>query len=122
MKASSGSILDKNLAIEVAQSDAGDGSKVFGLYPPSLYRGYFVYPRYLGIASVVHFSAPELLSVYEKQSTLNIYPPGKEDRIELPGSPFHIVLNMAKPDDGSDPFMTGRITILFKFLKGKEVL
>jgi hypothetical protein len=122
LKPSTGAILDKNLVLKVAQSEAGDGSKVFGLYPPSLYRGYFVYPRYLGIAPVIIFSAPESLSVYEKMNVLNVYPPGKEDRIEIPGSPYQIILSMAKPDDGSDPFVTGNITIQFKLLKGKAIL
>ena len=122
MKPSSGPIFDKILTLEVAPSAAGDGRKVFGLYPPSLYRSYFVYPRYLGIAAVVSFSAPETQSVYEKRSILNIYPPGKEDRLEIPGSPYLIDFSMAKPDDGSDPYMTGRVTFLFKVLKGKEVL
>lgn len=122
MKASSGAILDKHLTIEVARSDAGDGRKVFGLYPPALYRGYFVYPRYLGIASVIRFSAPDMQPAYEKQSALNIYPPGKEDRLEIPNSPYQIVLSMAKPDDGSNPYMTGRITFQFKVLKGKEII
>jgi hypothetical protein len=122
LKPSSGSILDKNLTMEVAPSEVGDGRKVFGLYPPSLYRGYFVYPRYLGIAAVVRFSAPETQSLYEKRSILNIYPPGKEDRLEIPGSPYRIDFSMAKPDDGSDPYMTGRVTFLFKVLKGKEVI
>ena len=119
---SSGAILDKDLIVEVAQSDAGDGRKIFGLYPPSLYRGYFVYPRYLWIASVIRFSAPDIQPAYEKQSALNIHPPGKEDRLEIPGSPYQIFISLVKPDDGSDPYMTGRITFLFKILKGKNLL
>jgi hypothetical protein len=122
MKPSSGPVFDKILTLEVAPSESGDGRKVFGLYPPSLYRGYFVYPRYLGVAPVIRFSAPETQTVYEKRSILNIYPPGKEDRLEIPGSPYRIDFSMAKPDDGSDPYMSGRITFLFKVLKGKELL
>ena len=122
MKASSGAILDKILTLEVAPSATGDGRKVFGLYPPSLYRGYFVYPRYLGIAAVIRFSTPDMQSVFEKNTTLNIYPPGKEDRLEIPNSPYQIVLSMARPGDGSDPYMTGQITFNFKLLKGKDLL
>ncbi|RII25037.1 MAG: hypothetical protein CXR31_15415 [Geobacter sp.] len=122
LEPSSGAILDKKLILEVAPSTAGDGRKVFELYPPSLYRGYFVYPRYLGFASIIRFSAPGMQSASEIQGTLNIYPPGKEDRLEIPGTPYQIVFSMAKPDDGSDPYMTGRFTLLFKVLKGKDVL
>jgi hypothetical protein len=119
---STGAILDKNLILEVAPSSAGDERKVFGIYPPSLYRGYFVYSRYLGFTSVIRFSAPDIQPAYENMRTLNIYPPGREDRLEIPGSPYQIILSMVKPDDGSNPYMTGRITLLFKVLKGKEVL
>jgi hypothetical protein len=122
LKASSGAILDKILTLEVAPSAAGDGRKAFGLYPPSLYRGYFVYPRYLGIAPVIRFSAPDMQSVFEQRAALNIYPPGREDRLEIPGSPYQIVISMATPDDGSDPYMTGRITFNFKLSKGKDLL
>jgi hypothetical protein len=123
LKLSTGAILDKNLTMEVAPSAAGEGRKVFGIYPPSLYRGYFVYPRYLGFASVIRFSAPDMQSANEKISTLNIYPPGKEDRLEITGTPYQIILSMAKPDNGSSiPYMEEPITLLFKVLKGKDPL
>jgi hypothetical protein len=118
---STGLILDKTLAIEVAPSESGDARKTFGLYPPSLYRGYFVYPRYLGFAPVIRFSAPDL-PAYETRSTLNIYPAGREDGVEIPNSPYRVVLSMAQPDDGSDPYASGRISYIFKLLKGKELL
>lgn len=122
LTASSGAILDKILTMEVAPSAAGDGRKVFGLYPPSLYRGYFVYPRYLGFSPVIRFTAPGMLSVYENQSILNIYPPGKEDRLDIPGTSYRMVISMAAPEDGSDPYVSGRMTFMFKLLKGEEVL
>jgi hypothetical protein len=101
---STGMILDKTLAIEVAPSESGDAKKTFGLYPPSLYRGYFVYPRYLGFAPVIRFSAPDL-PAYETRCALNIYPAGREDGVEIPNSPYRIVFSMAQPDDGSDPYV-----------------
>ena len=122
LKPATGAILDKILAIEVAPSAAGDGAKVFGLYPPSLYRGYFVYPRYLGVAPGVLFSAPDLPAPYANLSALNVYPPGKEDRLEIPRTPYQIIFSMSAPPDGSDPFMTGRVAMRFKLLKGKEML
>lgn len=122
VKPGTGSILATYLGIEVAPSDFGDAGKVFGLYPPSLYRGYFVYPRYLGIASVIRFSAPDLGGGYEKQHILNIYPAGKEDKVDIPGSSYRIVCSMVQPADGSNPYVTGHITYLFRLMKGKEVL
>lgn len=121
MRTASGSVLARVLSIEVAQSDSGDAKKVFGLYPPSTYRGYFVYPRYLGFAPVIRLSTPDAQN-YETQGTLNIYPPGREDRVKIPGSPYLMEFSMAQPPDGSDPFITGRVTFLFRLLKGKDVL
>jgi hypothetical protein len=119
---SSGPILSKSLSIEVAPSNSGAGRRSFGLYPPSLYGGAFVYPRYLGIALFLRFSAPDLPAGFEKHTVLSIYPPGKEASLEIPDSPYRIVLGMAEPDDGSDPYITGRMVFLFKLVKGKEVL
>jgi len=121
MRTASGLILSRVLSIEVAQSDSGDAKRVFGLYPPSTYRGYFVYPRYLGFAPVIRLSAPGGQN-YETQGTLNIYPPGREDRVEIAGSPYLMEFSMEQPADGSDPFITGRVTFLFRLLKGKELL
>ncbi len=122
LKTGAGPILAKILTMDVAPSDSGDGRKVFGLYPPSLYRGYFVYPRYIAIASIIRFSAPGGQTAYEKQAVMNIYPAGKEDRVEIPGSPYRILFSMIQPEDGSDPYVTGRITYLFKLMNGKEVI
>jgi hypothetical protein len=118
---SRGMILSKALVMEVAPPDGG-ARRVFGLYPPSLYRGAFVYPRYLGIGLFIRFAAPDLPGGYEKHCILNIHPAGKEDSAEIPGSPSRIILSLARPEDGSDPYKTGRMTFLFKLFKGKEVL
>jgi hypothetical protein len=122
LEESSGSILARKLSMEVIPPNSANGKKVFGLYPPALYRGEFVYPRYLGIGLFARFSAPDLQTGYEKHCILNIHPPGKEDSIEIPGSSYRIVFSLAKPDDGSDPYVTGRMTFLFKLLKGKDVI
>ena len=95
------------------------------MYPPSLYGGSFVYPRYLGLALLLRFSAPDMPTVYETHSFLNSYPPGKEDSVTIPGSPYRIVFSIPEPDAGSDryiSYMTGSVTLQFKLLKGKEVL
>ena len=122
---SSGSILSRTLDMEVASSSSGYGKRKFGLYPPSLYGGSFVYPRYLGLALLLRFSAPDLPAGYEKHSFLNCYPPGKEASEEIPGSPYRIVFSIPEPDAGSDryiSYMTGNVTLQFKLFKGKDFL
>ena len=118
----SGPFLSKSLTMEVAASGPGEVKERFGLYPPSRYKGAFVYPRYLGIALFIRFSAPDLAAGYESHSILSIYPPGKEASEEIAGSPYRIMLSLAEPDDGSDPYMTGNMIFQFKLLKGKEIV
>jgi hypothetical protein len=119
---SSGPILSKDLLIEVAATGSRGGVDKFGVYPPSSFRGYFVYPRYLGIAILYRFSAPDLPVAYEKLEVLPLYPPGREASMEISGSPYRVILSLVKPDDGSDPYITGRMDFLFKLLKGSDVL
>jgi hypothetical protein len=119
---SSSSILSRTLTMEVAPSNPGNGKRYFELYPPSLYGGYFVYPRYLGFALLLRFSAPDVPAGFEKECFLNCYPPGKEASEVIAGSPYRIVFSIAKPDAGSDPYMAGIITLQFKLLKGNDVL
>jgi hypothetical protein len=121
LRKSTGPFLEKTLTVEVAPVSGG-GSRVFSLYPPALYQGAFVYPRYLGIAPLIRFAAPDLPNGYEAYGVLNIYPAGKEDNVEIPGTPYHLSLSIAEPDGGNEPYLTGRMTFLFKLLKGKELL
>jgi hypothetical protein len=118
---SHGLILGKSLTMEIAPPDGGEGKSVFKLYPPSLYHGAFIYPRYLGVGLFLRFTAPDLPEGYEKHCILNIKQPGKEDGVEIPGS-YRIIFSLAKPEDGSDPYTTGRMTFLFKLQKGKDLL
>lgn len=121
----SGSILSRTLTMEVAPSGSGYGRRSFGLYPPSLYGGSFVYPRYLGLALQLRFYAPEMQTGTEVQSFLNCYPPGKEASEAIPGSPYRIVFSVPEPEAGSDrysSFMTDNVTLNFKLLKDKEVI
>jgi hypothetical protein len=122
LEKSEGRILSKELIMEVAPSERGDPRTSCGIYPPTRYQGSFVYPRFLGVALLVQFSAPDLQSVYKKHAILNIYPAGKEAPLEVPDSPYRLMLSMASPEDGSDPFVTGRMDFRFKLLKGKDVL
>ncbi|MGB9081808.1 MAG: hypothetical protein WCD00_10960 [Desulfuromonadaceae bacterium] len=122
---SSGSILSRTLTMEVAPSSSGYGKRIFGLYPPSLYEGSFVYPRYLGLALLLRFSAPDVPAGFEKLCILNCYPPGKEASEVITGSPYRIVFSIPEPGAGRDryiSYMAERRTLQFKLLKGKDVL
>jgi hypothetical protein len=119
---STGRLLAKSLTMTVAPLERGGSNRTFGLYPPSRINGAFVYPRYLGVGLFFRFSAPDMPDGYQAHSILSIYPPGKEASEEIPGSPYRIIFSLAPSDDGSDPYMTGRMSFLFKLLKGKEVV
>jgi hypothetical protein len=119
---SSGPILARDLVMHVVDEGSGKGSENFGVYPPSLFRGVFVYPRYLGIALTYNFSAPDFPGGFEKLVILPLYPPGREASVEIAGSPYRITMNLVKPDDGSDPYSTGQMAFRFKLLKEKNVL
>jgi hypothetical protein len=112
-----GPILAKELFIDLGDSQQSR----FGIYPPALFGGAFVYPRYLGIALDYRLSAPDLPG-YENNGVFPIYPPGKEAQLPVAGSPYKITLTLANPDDGSDPYMTGRLAFSFKVLKGGDSL
>jgi len=122
LEPAAGPILSKVLTIETRPLPPDRGGATYGLYPPARYRGAFVYPRYMGIGLYYRFTAPDLPRDYASRSLLGIYPPGKEDRRDIPDSPYRLVFSMAQPADGSDPYMTGRVTIAFKLLKGKDLL
>jgi hypothetical protein len=122
LEKSADSFLAKTLTMVVAPENNSGSRESFGLYPPARYRGSFVYPRYLGIGLAYRFSAPDLQEARESNATLKLYPPGKEDRIEIQGSPYRLMLSMVRPDDGTDPYITGRMVIFFKLLKGDSVV
>ncbi|MDD5284672.1 MAG: hypothetical protein PHD54_02335 [Desulfuromonadaceae bacterium] len=122
---SNGLILARALTIEVAPSYSGEMDRIFGIYPPSLYRGSFVYPRYLGLDLLLQFSAPDLPGGYLKHIILNCYPPGKEDSKTISGSPYRIVFTIPEPEPSSDryiSYMARDKTLQFKLLKGEELL
>lgn len=115
-----GFFLERTLSVEVAGRD--DKNRVFGIYPPALHRGYFIYPRYLGVAPRVRFSAPDFQSGFETHYVLMIYPPGKEDSADIPGAGYRIVFSMAKSEVDGDPFRSRRMSLLFKVRKGDELV
>lgn len=115
-----GFFLDKTISIEVAGKDGKN--REFGIYPPALYHGFFVYPRYLGAAPLIRFVAPDLPAGFETYFILMIYPPGKEDSADIPGTNYRIVFSMAEAGEGEDPFRSGRMTLLFRILKGDKTV
>ena len=120
---SSGLMLARTLTMEIAPGSEF-GRRTFRLYPPSMYGGVFVYPRYLGIDLHLRFSAPDLPS-YETNAHLNTFPPGKEASVVIPDSPYRIIFSILAPDAGNEryiAYMTGKVTLQFKLLKGNEML
>jgi hypothetical protein len=118
LKEGTGSILSKKLTMVITEE--GGSPSNFGLYPPSAYQGAFLYPRYLGVGIQIQLTAPDLQGVHEKRAIMNLYPAGKEDATEIPGTGYRCVVSLASPDDGRDPYVTGRMIFNFKLLKGNE--
>ena len=122
---STGAILAKELIMEVGGASAGRRKELFGLYPPSLHGGAFVYPRYIGISLHVRFFSPEIQSGYENHYTLNTFPPGKEDSAVIPGTPYRVIFSIPQVESGTDryiAYMTGKFPLQFKLLKGSEAI
>ena len=122
---SNGPILSRTLTMAVAPTGSGSGKRQFGLYPPSRYAGAFVYPRYLGLALYLRFTAPDMPAGYEIHCPLNVYPPGKEENVVIPGSPYRVVFSIPEPENNTDryiSYMSDAITFRFKLLKGSDVL
>jgi hypothetical protein len=117
-----GWFLANELTMEVAEPGTPGRTRELGVYPPSLFAGAFVYPRYLGVALRYRFLAPDLPRGYDKSDVFPLYPPGKESVVVVPDSPYKITLSLAKPEDGSDPYVTGRMDFAFKLLKGSDLL
>jgi len=120
LQESDGAILSRTLAIHLR--DAGGGRTVCGIYPPARYAGAYVYPRYLGIAPFLRFKAPGMEREMESYFLISIYPPGKEDFAVIPGTPYRIGLSIAPPLPEEDPFISGRMELAVRILKGDELL
>ena len=122
---STGSILARTLAIELAPAQPGAPRRSFGLYPPSLYGGSFVYPRYLGVALHLRFFAPDLPQAFDNQAALNLYPAGKEGSVAVPDTAYRLDFGFAQPPEGEDrygTYMAERKTLQVKVIKGKDLL
>ncbi len=108
-------LLARDLTITVG-NPAGVQSR-FCLYPPGVVDGRFLYPRYLGVAPLVEFSAPDLRPGVADYYLLMIYPPGREDSITIPDAPYTISIRLVEPVAGEDPYITGRFVFHFKVVK-----
>lgn len=116
-----GLVLARTLAIDVAVGERQSQITRLGLYPPGKLNGFFLYPRYLGLAPLIKFTPPEPGPGFESYITLMIYPPGKEDGAEIPGSPYKIYFSL-RQTEAEDPFVSGKFALDFKVLKDKEVV
>jgi len=113
-------LLARDLAITVRYPEGE--VKTFGLYPPGLINGRFLYPRYLGVAPLVEFSAPDLQPGIADYYLLMLYPPGREDSITIPNSPYKISVRLVSPSSGDDPFVTGNLVFHCRAVSGEKLL
>lgn len=109
-----GVVLARDLSVSVTRADGS--LRQFGMYPPGRIGNWFVYPRFLGLAPLIRFSAPDLLPGIESYSILMIHPAGKEDALVIPNSPYRLVFSLADTD-GTDPYVTGMFTFLVRVEK-----
>lgn len=121
LEESQGLILAKKLLVDVSAAP-GQRRSVYGLYPPSLHQGAFVYPRYIGIGLSLGFNAPDMATGYETFSILNIYRRGKEATAIIPGTPYRMIFSLAGTGDETDPLAGGNVSFNFKLLKGNDVV
>jgi hypothetical protein len=111
--------LQRRLAITTI--DAGGGQSTFGIYPPGMLAGRFLYPRYPGIAPLLRFSIPKAGEIVEGYQLIMLYPPGREDRVELPDG-YRAQVAILQHDGMADPFVSGRFDLHVKLLHGDALV
>jgi hypothetical protein len=100
-----GLLLAQRLLIDVAVP--GQSPKIFDIYPPSRSHGRFVYPRYLAVGVAAEVRAPGLAPGQISRHVLQIYPPGREEQADIPGTPFRMHVRLLQTE-GEDQFSSGR--------------
>lgn len=115
-----GLLFSRHLSIDLL-SPGGERRRA-GIYPQLRYHGSWFYPRYLGIAPVVRFTSADVPEGEEIHYLLAIYPPGKEDRAEIPASPYSLAISLLPDPGGDDPFISGRMSFAVRILKGDRQL
>jgi len=119
LKDTSGIFLSKTLSIDATFEGR---TSHFKLYPPSFFRNSFVYMRYLGMAPLVTFKAPDLSAPVSSYLILMLYPPGRNDTAEIPDTDYKVLMSLDSPLDGSDPYEKADGIFRFTIMKGKEAL
>jgi hypothetical protein len=115
----SGLIMERDISVDAL---LGKGISTFRLYPPSIHNGSFVYMRYLGMAPLLTFKADDMSQPYASHLILMIYPPGREDSADIPGTDYRIAIQIDSPERGGDPYETADGIFRFKILKGGKIL
>ena len=113
-------LLNRKLTVRVSRPTGELVS--YRLYPPGLAGRYFLYPRYLGLAPLVAFSAPDLAPRRPDFYTLMLYPPGREDTAEFRGTPYKIWFSLESPPSGADPLVSGEIVLVFRVVREGKTL
>lgn len=106
--------LQRRLAITLA--DAGGARGTFGIYPPGIVGDRFLYPRYLGVAPLLRLTAPGVTEPFEGYQLILLYPPGREDKVELING-YRAQFVIPQNDGMPDPFVSGRYDLHVKVLK-----
>ncbi|AJE04965.1 hypothetical protein GPICK_15890 [Geobacter pickeringii] len=114
-----GIVFARTLSIGVAGADGSE--RTFGLYPPGRLGGLFVYPRYLGVAPRIRFAAPDFRPGIDTYAILMIHPPGREDSLAIPGTPYRLVFRLAE-GTGGDPYVDGSFNFVVRVEKGRDAV
>ncbi len=103
----SGILLEKSLGIEV---ERGGATETLRLFPPTRIGTRYVYPRYLGLG--IRLAVLSEGSLIDRRNyLLSVYPPGRRDEIEIPGTPYSLGIQLLQ-DPLGDPYATGRFRLL----------
>jgi hypothetical protein len=118
-----GLLFSRDLAIEITHAALrGLVTRRFGIYPPGLVNGQFLYPRFLGIAALLRFSAPDMQTGISGPVILMIHPPGKEDTVAIEDSPYKLSFRLLPAPGGEDPYITGRFALACRLVSGDREL
>lgn len=93
----------------------------YGIYPPGLVDGNFLYPRYLALAPLLRFTLPGVRETFEGYRLVMLYPPGREDNVELSAG-YGAQLSMIQREGMPDPFVSGRFDLHVKLQRGGQLV
>lgn len=107
--------------LTVGLADGEGRQSAFGIYPPGMVGDSFLYPRYLGVAPLLRLNAPGVTEPFEGYQLIMLYPPGREDKVELING-YHAQFVILQRDGMPDPFVSGRYDLHVKLLKGDQLI